>query len=573
MSAHPSSAPAPARPLGTERPGPAPGGDVEGGALGRSSLINLVGFGIYGFCGFLLMVVVTRDLGPADAGSLFTAIAVFNIVARSAMAGTDIALVRFISRFLARGRHRELRTLFNLALGPVVLVSAAAGLAVFLLADPLGRLLTAEGSAEDLAGYLRILAPFIPVAAAYQVVEGGSRGFGTMLPSVVVERIGRAAALPVLMYAVLAAGGGVTAIALAWAGPFAVAMVPLALWSTTLLHRAERDLRDRLARREPIAADEDEAEAELAALTADRPGGASDHATPEEADGEGDGPAGVAPAPFPVPVLRRRFWSFALPRSLAGVFALVITWVDSLLLGALEGSEAVGVYAAATRWLIVGNIAGNAVVMAFGPQISSILVTEGAAGARRLFQQATAWFVLLAWPPYLAAIAFAPFLVRIFGEDFGAGADVIVITGFGFLLAAAAGPIDMLLLMAGRSRLSLINTGIALVVNVGANLVLIPLYGIRGAALAWTLSLMVANGLPLIQMWHVLGIQPLGARSIRALAIAGGVGACLAASRMALGATFSGLATGLVLGGAVLVAGIWFSPDRMGVADVFRRAR
>lgn len=506
--------------------------DEEGGrTLGRSSLTNLVGFAVYGVANFALIVVVTRQLGDEGAGAFLTAIAVFNIAARSTMAGTDLALVRFTSRFLTRDRGEEVRHLYRLALLPVVALSAAAALALFLLAEPLGRLVSSGGEgpgapAEQVTTYLRVLAPFIPVASVYQVIEGGSRGFGTMIPSVTVERLGRSVALPVLVLGVLAAGGGVTAVALAWAGPFAVALVALALWTVALVRRAERAVRTR----------------------------------------------GERPAPIPRAQLRHRFWSFALPRSFAGVFALTILWVDALLLGALASTEAVGIYTASTRWLIVGNFAGNAVALAFGPQISAVLARDGADGARRLFQAATAWLVLLAWPAYLTAMVFAPYLVTAFGAGFAEGAPVIVITGVGFLLASAAGPIDMLLLMAGRSRLSLINTGVALVTNIVANLVLIPPLGIRGAALAWTLSLVVANGLPALQMWVLLRIQPFGPRSLRALVITAGVGVALVAARLALGTTFVGLVAGVAVGGAVLVFGVRQAPDRMGVADVLRRA-
>ncbi|HXH58070.1 polysaccharide biosynthesis C-terminal domain-containing protein [Iamia sp.] len=548
-------------------------GDPGGRALGRSSLINLAGFGVYGLCNFALIVVITRQLGNAGAGALLLAIAVFNIVARSAMAGTDLALVRFTSRFLARDRHREVRHLFRIALVPVAAVSATAAAALFVVAEPLGRLLTSGGeeagsSADDLTTYLRVLAPFIPVATVYQVIEGGSRGFGTMVPGVVTERLGRAASLPVLMLVVIGAGGGTTAVGLAWAGPYAVALVPIALWTTVLVRRAERSLRDRLDPPGTPAATPLVGTGDLDGLDASPgAGAATGGAVPEPA-----APTAGVPEPIAGRELRRRFWAFALPRSFAGVFALTILWVDALMLGALESTESVGVYTAATRWLIVGNVAGNAVAIAFGPQIAAVLATDGTDGARRLFQSATAWLVLLAWPAYLTAMVFAPFLVTAFGDGFDEGATVIVIAGAGFLLAAAAGPIDMLLLMAGRSRLSLINTGIALAANIGANLVLIPHLGIRGAALAWTLSLVVANAVPMAQMWKLLGISPFGARSLRALAIGAGVGVALVASRAALGATLPGLLLGVTLGGAVLVVGVVHSPDRMGMADVLRRA-
>jgi O-antigen/teichoic acid export membrane protein len=501
----------------------------EGGAVARGSLVNLAGSLVYGVTGFLLIVVVTRQLGTRGAGALLEAIAVFSIVSRSAMAGTDVGLVRFTSRFITRGRTGEIRKLYAVALVPVAVLSSLAGLAVFLLADPLGDLLTSGHSHDTLTEYLRVLAPFIPIASLYQAIDGATRGFGTMLPSVVVDRVGRSAALPVLV--LLAAGSGATLVGAAWAGPWAVALVPTALWTSTLLRRAERALEARLLR------------------------------------GELD----AVPDPLPRDELARRFWAFALPRSFAGVFALTITWVDSLLLGAIEGTGAVGVYSAAIRWLIVGNVAGNAVTMAFAPQIAKVMAGTEQERAKPLFQEASALLVLLAWPAYATAMVFAPFLLTAFGDGFGDGATVIAITGIGFLLASAAGPIDMLLLMAGRSRQSLINTGVALVANIGANLVLIPRYGIRGAALAWTFSLLVANGLPLWQMWRSLGVHPFGARTVRTMALAAGVTAALVGARAVLGPTAGGLALGLVLGGAVLLAGILTSPDRLGVDQVLRR--
>ncbi len=499
--------------------------DVGGAAVARGSLVNLVGSIVYGISGFALIVVVTRQLGTAGAGAVLEAIAVFSIVSRSAMAGTDVGLVRFISRFLSRGRADEIGHLYRVALVPALVLSTLAGLALYLLAGPLGRLLTSGSHHELLTTYLRVLAPFIPIATVYQALDGASRGFGTMVPSVAVERIGRSTLVPLLVLGATATGGA-TLIGLAWAGPYALALVPTALWTTVLLRRAERRLRAR--------------------------------------------PAAEVPAPLPTGELARRFWAFALPRSFAGVFALTITWVDSLLLGALDGTSAVGVYSAAIRWLIVGNIAGNAVTTAFAPQIARVMA-ERPEAAKPLFQDASALMVLLAWPPYLAAMVFAPFLLGAFGDGFGPGAAVIVITGLGFLGASVTGPIDMLLLMAGRSRQSLINTGVALVANVGANLALIPHWGIRGAAVAWAISLTVANGLPLVQMYRSLGVHPFGPRTLRVLALCAGVATGLLAARALLGPTPVGLAVGLALGGAVLVAGVVTSPDRLGVDQVLRR--
>ncbi|NLV54317.1 MAG: flippase [Acidimicrobiales bacterium] len=492
--------------------------------LGRSSLINLIGFGVFGLANFLLLAVMTRRLGTSGAGALLEAIAVFSILARTAMLGADIALVRFTSRFIARERRGEMRTLYGVALAPVLAVGTLAGLAMFALAEPLGRALADGVAREHLITHLRVMAPFVPVATVYQVVEGGSRGFGTMLPSVVVERIGRSITLPGLMLAAIAWGAGATGIALAWAGPYAVALIPMGLWVVALVRRAE---------------------------------GAVGRA---------------APAAIPTRELARRVWRFSLPRAFAGMFAFLISWIDALMLGAMKGASAVGVYSAATRWLIAGNFAGTAVTQAFAPRVSRALAIHGSTAGRRLFQDATALLVLVAWPAYLTAIVFAPLLLSAFGDDFVVGAHVIAIVGAGFLVASSAGPIDMLLLMAGRSSLSLVNAAVALAVNFVANLVLIPPFGIEGAAWAWAASLVVSNALPVFQMWRSHGIQPYGPRTRRALLIVSTGGLALLAARSLLGASVAGLTLGLLLAAGVVAVGIRVTPDRLGVGELLGRS-
>ncbi len=62
----------------------------------------------------------------------------------------------------------------------------------------------------------------------------------------------------------------------------------------------------------------------------------------------------------------------------------------------------------------------------------------------------------------------------LFGQDYvtGANAAVVLVMVLGMLLAVASGPVDTLLLMAGRSTLSLVNTLIALAVDAALCLLL-----------------------------------------------------------------------------------------------------
>ncbi len=80
------------------------------------------------------------------------------------------------------------------------------------------------------------------------------------------------------------------------------------------------------------------------------------------------------------------------------------------------------------------------------------------------------------------------------------------------LLSMALGPVDIVLLMGGKSSWNLINTIISLAVNIVLNLILIPRMGITGAALAWAVSIALNNLLPALQVHVMLGINAISRR-------------------------------------------------------------
>src|SRR6185503_3702716 len=70
----------------------------------------------------------------------------------------------------------------------------------------------------------------------------------------------------------------------------------------------------------------------------------------------GDPNPSSAPAspPRDLRTLGSEFWRFAAPRGLSATFGITVTWLDTLLIGALLTSEKAGVYAAAGRFLALG---------------------------------------------------------------------------------------------------------------------------------------------------------------------------------------------------------------------------
>ena len=80
-----------------------------------------------------------------------------------------------------------------------------------------------------------------------------------------------------------------------------------------------------------------------------------------------------------------------------------------------------------------------------------------------------------------------------FGHSYRAGTPVMIILAASMLVATASGQVDMVLTTTGRSSWSLANGATALAVNVSLDLILIPRYGITGAAIGWAAAIGVTN--------------------------------------------------------------------------------
>ena len=113
---------------------------------------------------------------------------------------------RTIPRFRVLGRTADIRHSIRAGIGPVLVIGSILAVIMAIFAEPLGRLLTNGRHGADMAPVVRALAPFVPLGAAFTVALAATRGFGTMVPSVVIDKIGRAAAQPMLALGVVALG-------------------------------------------------------------------------------------------------------------------------------------------------------------------------------------------------------------------------------------------------------------------------------------------------------------------------------------------------------------------------------
>jgi O-antigen/teichoic acid export membrane protein len=216
----------------------------------------------------------------------------------------------------------------------------------------------------------------------------------------------------------------------------------------------------------------------------------------------------------------RGFWRFTGPRALATLAQITIQRIDIVLVAIMRGPAEAAIYTAATRFLVAGQFANSALSQAAQPRFAELFAVDDRRGANVIYRATTAWLILLTWPLYLLAVVYGPEVLSIFGRSYRAGDLVMVILGLTMLVATACGQVDMVLITTGRSGWSLANGLTAVIVNVGLDVLLIPRYGITGAAIGWAAAIIVTNLVPLAQLAVSKRLHPFGRGSFIAAGLA-----------------------------------------------------
>lgn len=169
---------------------------------------------------------------------------------------------------------------------------------------------------------------------------------------------------------------------------------------------------------------------------------------------------------------------------LANLAVLAYNSGDSLLLKAFMGDRAVGLYGSAYRVIQVPLAAFNAVTFAAFPLLARL--AKGEAALARVLAGRLVGYALVGGVLVAAALAWGaePIVRALFGQEYAESAAVLRVLAFVVPLDFVVSTLGTAHVAAGRERPLAWCAGTAAVLNVAANLVLIPRLGLLGAAWA-----------------------------------------------------------------------------------------
>lgn len=206
-------------------------------------------------------------------------------------------------------------------------------------------------------------------------------------------------------------------------------------------------------------------------------------------------------------ISRDQLLQYSLPLAIAGVVYATIGQIDFFVIGFFLSADDVGHYRVA--YLFAGNML--IIIGSFKP-IFKPMVAESMSDTlllRRRYRLATRWTMLFTIPIGVT-ILLAPgvYVTLFFSETYGPAQVATMVLVVGYLVNISFGLEGMVLEGLGYTRLTLLNTILTITANSVLDLLLVPRFGIEGAAIGTGLALIVGSLAGLIELIFIRGIHP-----------------------------------------------------------------
>ena len=216
---------------------------------------------------------------------------------------------------------------------------------------------------------------------------------------------------------------------------------------------------------------------------------------------------------------KRELFQYSIALMPVFFFNSLILWTDTMMLGHYRSSADVGVYSAAAKTAMFSGVILASFNSIFAPMIADLYNRGEHEKLAGLFKTVTKWIFTLSLSLFFLLALLPGEIMSIFGSDFAAGSWSLVILAAAQLINSGTGTVGILLAMTGRQNIMLYNAVGICVLNIFLNYLLIPVYGMIGAAAASAASIVTLNIVMLLQVKILLNMQPYNRGFIRVIFI------------------------------------------------------
>jgi len=204
----------------------------------------------------------------------------------------------------------------------------------------------------------------------------------------------------------------------------------------------------------------------------------------------------------------RKMLKFSIPLSITEWVHYANERIEVFFLGLLPGAAVISIYKIA--WSLAGleTLLRLSLEQVLAPFSSDLVHRKEIAQLESLYKATAKWGFSAALMLFFVFSLVGNQLMRIFNINDPLGVSVLLVLAASQLFNEVTGACNTILIMSGRSNLTMMNTILLLAMNFGLNYWLILQYGLIGAAIAGAASVIIINVLRVLEVWWTMKIHP-----------------------------------------------------------------
>ncbi len=206
---------------------------------------------------------------------------------------------------------------------------------------------------------------------------------------------------------------------------------------------------------------------------------------------------------------KREIFFYSFPLLLSTFMFMFLSWTDILMLGYFMPSREVGIYNSALPTAQLLYIIPYAFSILFLPVLSELFAKSKINNFKEIYQISNKWILMINLLIFSLFILFSKgILYYTFGKEYSVGSTIFVILSVGFFINYTLINSHIILRVIKKTKMLFWNSVVVAILNVFLNLILIPIYGGIGAAIATSSSFLLLTLLVVIQSFYILKIPP-----------------------------------------------------------------
>ncbi len=181
----------------------------------------------------------------------------------------------------------------------------------------------------------------------------------------------------------------------------------------------------------------------------------------------------------------------SIPIGLSSLGFFLMSWLDGVVLAQYYPEDIVGQYAIAYRIALLGSFALISINSAIGPRITELYASGEKQKLIREIRKTTKMGFWVTFPLALITFIFPETILGLFGYEFREAYIPMLIILIGQIVNTILGPSGIVLQLCGYQKIFKNIVLISALLNIALNYLVIPEYGIMGAALVNSASIIV----------------------------------------------------------------------------------